>query len=1371
MATYSGTSGNDSIIGSQGDDTIHRLGGKDTILGDAGNDLIDLNLTEWDWIGDSIDGGAGNDTLYGSGGVDTLLGSDGNDEIFPYQDLVTPTYNGAGDSDNNVLDGGKGNDTIHSGFTDSIIYFRRGDGQDSVTTRWGEALNTVEFKDSTKFSDLVIKHQDNDLVIAIKNTTDQITFKNFYDQHTLVGHLTFQDGTSVDLNQFLLPAADKQTQGTAANDTLTGRTNFEFVDGLSGDDKLIAGSNLIGQVLYGGAGNDTLDGGHTRSILIGGLGNDTYVIDGTQTIMENAGEGQDAVITWGPYISLPDNIETGVMGDTPNSFGMSDNVLNNLLEGNNYNNQINAYNGNDTLRGHAGADTLTAWGGGDTYIFGLGDGQDVLVANYTSSVRPNTLQITGASDLAERITGERVGQDLVLSIANTTDTLTLRSFFANGTVYNASNPVQSVYFPETGITWNIDTLAALANRSDVFGSDEDDRLSGTTGADHLYGYAGNDTLDGGTGADQMAGGSGNDRYLVDDVDDVVIEDPDGGVDLVVSTIDFTAPANVENVTLSTDEVNRQITGNALNNVLTGNWGSDTLDGGAGDDTLDGGGNMDWMKGGTGNDTYIIDDSGDEILEEANGGTDLIMSSVDFFAPQNVESLTLVGEAYAAYGNELANMLTGNSQDNLLEGGAGNDTLRGGGGNDTYVFNTGDGEDVILAEMDDDPNRLGTLTIYGPEDLPSRVKGVQIGNDLKLIITGPSLDTVTINGFFSSDGSNPVQEVFFANTDLVWDVIKLKSLVINERTGTAGNDTMTGTSGDDRYFGLAGNDNLSGHDGNDFLGGDAGNDLLDGGAGKDTLDGGAGNDKMSGGQGDDLYIVDTAADSVTEKTGEGLDLIQSSVSYTTPVNVENLTLTGSANINATGNALANVLTGNAGNNMLDGAAGADFLVGGAGNDTYTVDVAGDVVFEAADQGTDTILSAVTYTASANVENLTLTGSAAINATGNALANTLTGNGGNNVLDGGTGNDAMSGGKGNDTYVVDSTGDVVTEGSGMGTDLILASVSYTASANVENLTLTGSAAINATGNALVNVLTGNSAANVLDGGAGADKLIGGAGNDTYVVDIAGDAITELDGQGTDLILSAVTYTVSAFVENLTLTGSAANKATGNTLDNVLTGNSGNNALDGAAGNDTLDGGAGNDTLTGGVGADFLTGGTGSDQFVFAAGSTVLTIGGSGNAGTLAGYDRIGDFALGFVTGAQDKIDTIGTPAIVANTALSGVNGKDSALTIADQTVKSHAIKDGMITFDDTDTYGAALNLDSLSDVAAVVQYLQANNLGKAGASVAFDADTGGIHHTFLFTQGDATRANNALDVLVDLVGVDASRLAAATAGMTATTLLIG
>ena len=194
-------------------------------------------------------------------------------------------------------------------------------------------------------------------------------------------------------------------------------------------------------------------------------------------------------------------------------------------------------------------------------------------------------------------------------------------------------------------------------------------------------------------------------------------------------------------------------------------------------------------------------------------------------------------------------------------------------------------------------------------------------------------------------------------------------------------------------------------------GGAGNDTLPGGAGNDLLDGGTGNDSMAGGLGDDTFVVDSASDVVTEALGEGNDTVLSSVSLTLGANVEGLTLTGLAQT-AIGNDLANTLRGTAGNNDLWGMAGNDTLIGRAGNDTYHVSDAGDVVAEALNGGFDTVQSTVNYTLSANVENLTLLGSA-LKGTGNSLSNTITGNALNNVLEGGTGSDVLIGGLGNDS----------------------------------------------------------------------------------------------------------------------------------------------------------------------------------------------------------------------------------------------------------------------------------------------------------------------------------------------------------------------
>ena len=243
-----------------------------------------------------------------------------------------------------------------------------------------------------------------------------------------------------------------------------------------------------------------------------------------------------------------------------------------------------------------------------------------------------------------------------------------------------------------------------------------------------------------------------------------------------------------------------------------------------------------------------------------------------------------------------------------------------------------------------------------------------------------------------------------------------------------------------------------------------------------------------------------------RVGGGTDLVQSSVTFILASNIENLTLTGLNAVNGTGNNLANSLTGNNAANILDGGFGADTMQGGLGNDTYVIDNAGDVVTESAGAGTDTVQSSLNHTLGANFERLVLTGTGNTTGTGNGLANIITGNSGANAIDGGAGGDIMIGGGGNDSYFVDNGLDQVTELAGGGIDTINASLSHDLEDEVENLILTGAAAINGAGNSLANTISGNGAANVLNGDLGADTLNGGLGDDTYVVDNAGDIVSE-------------------------------------------------------------------------------------------------------------------------------------------------------------------------------------------------------------------------------------------------------------------------
>lgn len=265
--------------------------------------------------------------------------------------------------------------------------------------------------------------------------------------------------------------------------------------------------------------------------------------------------------------------------------------------------------------------------------------------------------------------------------------------------------------------------------------------------------------------------------------------------------------------------------------------------------------------------------------------------------------------------------------------------------------------------------------------------------------------------------------------------------------------------------------------------------------------------------------------------------------------------------------------------LIGGTGRDPMRGGAGDDIYIVNAAGQRVEEISGEGTDAVFSSVSFSlARQDIENLTLMGSSAINATGNGLANVLTGNAGANRLDGSAGADTMAGGAGSDTYVVDDLGDRVLETAAAGVDTVLSSVTFSlARQHVENLTLTGTAAIDGAGNTLANVIKGNAAANRLDGSTGADTLMGGAGDDLYIVDDAGDRVIEASGAGLDTVNASVSFSLAGqHVENLNLVGRAAIDGTGNGLANRIVGRDGANVIDGMLGADRLTGGAGADTF---------------------------------------------------------------------------------------------------------------------------------------------------------------------------------------------------
>ena len=287
----------------------------------------------------------------------------------------------------------------------------------------------------------------------------------------------------------------------------------------------------------------------------------------------------------------------------------------------------------------------------------------------------------------------------------------------------------------------------------------------------------------------MTGTSESDSFRVSAATDRIIEAANGGSsDLALASVDYVLPTNVERLTLTGAALVG--TGNALGNFLTGNEHANKLYGLAGNDVLDGKGGADMMVGGTGDDRYLVDNAGDKVVERADEGTDIVISSINYTLGTNVERLTLVGSALTGTGNDQNNIINGNDLANTLIGGGGSDNLIGGLGADKLVG--GVGNDNYWVD-----NARDTIVEKANEGIDSVFATV----DWTL---GDNVENLTISG------------------------------VATRGTGNALNNTITGNGNNEMLSGLAGNDVLMGGAGNDKLIGGTGNDKLTGGAGKDSF---------------------------------------------------------------------------------------------------------------------------------------------------------------------------------------------------------------------------------------------------------------------------------------------------------------------------------------------------------------------------------------------------------------------------------------------------------------------------------------------------------------------------------------------------------
>jgi Ca2+-binding RTX toxin-like protein len=570
----------------------------------------------------------------------------------------------------------------------------------------------------------------------------------------------------------------------------------------------------------------------------------------------------------------------------------------------------------------------------------------------------------------------------------------------------------------------------------------------------------------------------------------------------------------------------EINGNDEANNLPGTEEADIIDGRNGDDILEGLGGDDILIGSAGNDIATYERSPAAVfvsLANSSAGGGHAQGDI-LFAIEGV------------IGSNFADVIFGDVNDNFIDGLAGLNTLVGGGGDDivrgTGTLEGNDGDDDLRGGLLADKLRGGAgndrLVGLGGADILDGGAGV----DIVSYDASKAGVSVSLNGLTSSGG------------DAQGDVL-------------IGIENVVGSFEDDDIFGDASSNELDGLNGDDALKGGGGADRLIGGVGEDSLLGDGGNDTLIGGfDADKLFggdSVDTA-DYFDSNAGVSINLASNiasggHASGDTFSGVENISGSNFADT-LIGDGAANTLLGGNGVDTLKGGGGADtleggfqndFLVGGdgadklkggtgddsmtggAGDDTYSVDRAGDTIDESilGGSGIDTVTSQISFSlASSNVkgavEKLTLSGSGNLMGVGNALANTLVGNSGANQLNGNSGADRMVGGGGNDNYTVNEAGDVVDEsaaGSG-GIDGVLSFVSFDLSGSkapgsVENLALaSGTAAANAHGNALANVLSGNNGINVITGAAGNDTLTGKGAGDFFVFATALNAATNVD-----------------------------------------------------------------------------------------------------------------------------------------------------------------------------------------------------------------------------------------------------------------------
>lgn len=1097
---------------------IKNILGEANVYGTDQDDSGSLRLKAWDWIDSNLYGGLGDDELEAN--------------------VLSSSY----------MDGGLGNDTIflYSKGFESVVKYDVGDGDDAISVSDEnnvgivDANNVLILGEGINQNSIIFERGDNyDLVMYMDSAkTNKITLLGHgKSEAKQINEIRFSDGSvwsRSDINSripnILYTDPQKLPLGWSIDETIYGgvapeQSSISILAGGGNDVIYLQASNHAD----GEAGDDHIYDGAGFNFVTGGQGNDTYYYDlGDDDfyISDTVYRDDHDVLKFGQNISLNDlSFEMSSEGLLIHVVGLEDTVTiynyvydqdheavelqlhdgsvisnfainyfgsavdDNLVAAAQFDSVMQGMDGDDSLKGGnqsdrliggVGNDIITGGLGDDIYVFNVGDGQDV-ISDDNSVQDIDTLEL-GVGIVLSDLSFVRSNNHLEIVFANsTTDKITIENYhtgsaaaldqivFADGTVLSRAQINQLVD----------STLYGGAGNDQLIGwNDIQDHLYGMAGQDQLYGGSGDDILVGGLGNDTLTGGVGNDEYRFNlgDGHDTISSNDRQSTDL---------DRLVLGANISRTDVYFERTTSTL--VMKFYQHPD--------------------------DSVVLSQSWDGLalavsqIEFADG---TVMNTAEIVAAIDPVLLGTPNADYLMGFNHFDDVILGLEGDDVLDGQGGNDILDGGLGNDilqgnssplndagqdTYRFDRGYGVDIAVeAESIQtlDIVNLGSLNrtdvTFSRASLPDPYN-IYPADNLKIAVDGTS-DALYIFNQLGGDiglGYNQIERIEFA--DGTW----MTTEDIQNATVLTTQDA----------------DTLIGYMGRDVIVGEGGNDTLDGRDGDDTLDGGIGADTMIGGLGNDTYVRNNTGDVIVELANQGVDTVESSISYTLGGAIENARLTGTNALNATGNDLNNLLEGNQNANILNGKAGDDILYGYAGQDQLLGDVGND---------------------------------------------TLYGGDGADRLDGGIGADSMTGGTGNDVYVRNNSGDVIVELANEGVDTVESSISYTLGDHVEHVILTGTSAANATGNALDNQITGNSAANVLDGRAGQDVMMGGLGNDSYrfkrnygqdtVVDVDSTAGnqdqvlfgTDVDADqvwltqsGNDLVLSIIGTTDQLTIQN--------------------------------------------------------------------------------------------------------------------------------------------------------------------------------------------------------------------------------------------------